>query len=61
MSQILISFLLNIVLVITIVSLVFRPKLIVWYKKQKKLRETRRVKEIQRVVVDYLNELKKDD
>ena len=61
MSEILISFVLNIILGIIIVSLVFRPKLIQWYTKRKKQAQIQRKQEIQRVVIDYLNELKKDD
>jgi len=61
MSEILISFVLNIVLAVALVSLVLAPKVIQSYRKYKKLRETQRKQEIQRVVIDYLNELKKDD
>ena len=60
MSEILISFVLNIVLAIIIVSLVFGPKVIQWYTKHKKLREKRYITRIQGIVRDYLEELKND-
>lgn len=67
MSEVFISFLVNIVFALVIVSLVFRPKAIQWYKNHKKLgerkanlRRANRVKEIRTEVRRYLKELQND-
>lgn len=54
-----ISLIVNFGLIILVLSL-FYPKAIYWYRKRKKLRETKRVKEIQKIVHDYLKELTSD-
>ena len=54
------SLLLNIVLVLSLVLIVFLPRVSKLYKERKKLRETRLEKEIKRIVVEYLEELKGD-
>jgi len=55
-----ISMLVNIILGVTIVSLVFGPKVISLYKKRKKQRETRFKTYIKQIVNQYLEELKND-
>lgn len=55
-----ISLIVNIILGISIVSLVFGPKVISLYKKKKKVRETRFKTYIKQIVIEYLNELKND-
>ena len=54
------SLLLNIVLVLSLVLIVFLPRVSKLYKERKKLRETRLEKEIKRIVVEYLEQLKSD-
>jgi len=54
------SLLVNIILGISIVSLVFRPGVIRWYTKRKKIRETRFKTHIEQIVNEYLEELKND-
>lgn len=54
------SLLLNIVLVLSLVLIVFLPRVSKLYKERKKLRETRLEKEIKRIVVEYLEQLKGD-
>jgi hypothetical protein len=49
-----------IILTIACISLVFKDKVIQDIKKRKNLRETQRIKEIQKVVKDYLKELAKE-
>ena len=55
-----ISMLVNIILAISIVSLVFGPKVISLFKKRKKQRETRFKTYIKQIVNQYLEELKND-
>lgn len=55
-----ISMLVNIILAISIVSLVFGPKVISLYRKRKKQRETRFKTYIKQIVNQYLEELKND-
>jgi len=55
-----ISMLVNIILGVTIVSLVFGPKVISLYRKRKKQRETRFKTYIKQIVNQYLEELKND-
>lgn len=55
-----ISLIVNIILGISIVSLVFGPKVISLYKKKKKVRETRFKTYIKQIVIEYLKELKND-
>lgn len=55
-----ISMLVNIILGVTIVSLVFGPKVISLYRKRKKQRETRLETRIKQIVIKYLEELKND-
>lgn len=55
-----ISLIVNIILGISIVSLVFGPKVISLYKKKQKVRETRFKTYIKQIVIEYLNELKND-
>lgn len=52
-----ISFILNLALFGLLLSMVY-PKVITWYKKKKKKRETQRNAKIRKAVRDYLNELK---
>jgi len=54
-----ISYILNIGLITLVLSLVY-PKAIQRYRNAKKLRETRKVKEIQKIVNDYLKSLQND-
>lgn len=54
------SLVLNIVLVLSLVLIVFLPRVSKLYKDRKKLRETRLEKEIKRIVVEYLEQLKGD-
>jgi len=54
-----ISYFLNIGLITLVLSLVY-PKAIQRYRNAKKLRETRKVKEIQKIVNDYLKSLQND-
>ena len=55
----LISLIVNFGFIILCLSLLY-PKAIQRYKKAKKQRETHRVKEIQTIVHDYLEQLKND-
>jgi hypothetical protein len=55
-----ISLVVNIILGFTVLTLVFAPSLVKIYKKYKTKRETRRTKEIQRIVKEYLNTLRND-
>jgi|DEB0MinimDraft_4_1074332.scaffolds.fasta_scaffold162832_2 ABC-type transport system involved in cytochrome bd biosynthesis fused ATPase/permease subunit len=52
-----ISFILNLALFGLLLSMVY-PKVITWYRKKKKKRETQRNAKIRKAVRDYLNELK---
>ncbi len=52
-----ISLLVNVALISLVLSLVY-PKVIAWYKKRKKRRETQKNSLIRKAVRDYLNELK---
>ena len=52
-----ISLLVNVALISLVLSLVY-PKVITWYKKRKKRRETQKNALIRKAVRDYLNELK---
>ena len=52
-----ISLLVNVALISLVLSLVY-PKVIEWYKKRKKRRETQKNALIRKAVRDYLNELK---
>ena len=52
-----ISLLVNVALISLVLSMVY-PKLIAWYKKRKKRRETQKNALIRKAVRDYLNELK---
>lgn len=54
-----ISYFLNIGLITLVLSLVY-PKLMQRYRNAKKLRESQRVKEIQKIVNDYLKSLQND-
>ena len=54
-----VSFVLNIGLIVLCLSLVY-PKLIQRYNNGKKQRENHRVKEIQKIVNDYLKSLQND-
>lgn len=54
------SLITNIVLVITVLTLVFGPSLVKRYKNYKTKRETLRNDKIRKIVHDYLNELKDD-
>lgn len=55
----LISLIINFGLIILVLSLVY-PKAIQRYRNGKKQRETQRVKEIQKIVNDYLKSLQND-
>jgi len=52
-----ISFILNLALFGLLLSMVY-PKVITWYKKKRKKRETQKNALIRKAVRDYLNELK---
>jgi len=52
-----ISFILNLALFGLLLSMVY-PKVITWYKKKRKKRESQRNAKIRKAVRDYLNELK---
>lgn len=54
-----ISLIINFGLIILVLSTLY-PRLIERYKKSKRLRETQRIKEIQGIVRQYLNELQDD-
>lgn len=54
-----ISLIVNFGLIILVLSS-FYPRLIDWYRNRKKLRENKRVKEIQGIVRQYLKELQDD-
>lgn len=53
-----ISFIVNFALLALLLS-IFYPKLIAWYKKRRKSRETQKNAKIRKVVRDYLKELQK--
>ena len=48
----------NVALIALMLSLVY-PKVIVWYKKKKRTRQTQRNAKIKKIVRDYLDELRK--
>lgn len=50
----------NIILGLTVLSLVFGPKYIKILKNKKAKRETLKIKEIRKIVREYLEELKND-
>ena len=50
----------NIILGLTVLSLVFGPKYIKILKNKKTKRETLKIKEIRKIVREYLEELKND-
>jgi len=52
-----ISLLVNVALISLVLS-IYYPKVIAWYKKRKKRRETQKNALIRKAVRDYLNELK---
>lgn len=54
-----ISLIINLGFIILCLSLVY-PKAIQLYRKRKKLKETQRIKEIQRIVMGYLKEISND-
>jgi hypothetical protein len=54
-----ISLLVNVALISLVLSMVY-PKVIAWFKKRTKRRETQKNDFIRKAVRDYLNELKND-
>jgi hypothetical protein len=60
MSAFTIALVTNIVLGLSLLFVVFRPKVNKYYLDKKKQREIQEVKRIQSIVNDYLNELKSD-
>ena len=60
MSAFIIALITNIVLGLSLLFVVFRPKVNKYYSNKKKQRELQEVKRIQSIVNDYLNELKSD-
>lgn len=50
----------NAVTVIALLSVIFAPKYIKVLKNKKNRRETERIKEIRKIVKDYLEELRND-
>ena len=60
MSAFIIALITNIVLGLSLLFVVFRPKVNKYYLNKKKQRELQEVKRIQSIVNDYLNELKSD-
>lgn len=53
-----ISLWVNVALIALILSIVY-PKLIDWYKRKKRLRQTQKNAKIKKIVRDYLKELRK--
>ena len=53
-----ISLWVNVALIALILSIVY-PKLIHWYKRKKRLRQTQKNNKIRKIVRDYLKELQK--
>ena len=60
MQELSIALLVNVILVIALVSVIFKPKVISLITKRKKLREKQEVTRIQNIVHDYLKQLQKD-
>jgi hypothetical protein len=60
MSALIITILTNIVLAISLLYVIFRPKVIKYYSDKKKQREIQEVKRIQSIVNDYLRQLQND-
>jgi len=60
MQALSIALLVNVILVIALVSVIFKPKVISLITKRKKLREKQEVTRIQNIVHDYLKQLQKD-
>ena len=60
MQALSIALLVNVILVIALVSVIFKPKVISLITKRKKLREKQEVTRIQNIVHEYLKQLQKD-
>lgn len=54
------SLIVNVILMIALLSSMFKGKLISWYNSKKILRETQEKQRIRKIVLEYLNELKND-
>ena len=59
MSPFIISLTVNVILTLALVSLIFRPKVIKWYRKRKITAERRKVAAVRKIVLEYLEELSK--
>ena len=55
-----VSMIVNVILMIALLSLIFRPKVISYFKNKEKEREKQEVTRIKKIVIEYLNELQRD-
>ena len=55
-----VSMIVNVILMIALLSLIFRPKVIQYFKNKEKEREKQEVTRIKKIVIEYLNELQRD-
>ena len=60
MQSIYLSLIVNVILMIAVLSLMFKGKLIHWYNSKKILRETQEKQRIQKIVLEYLKQLQND-
>ena len=54
------SLIVNVILMIALLSVIFKGKVISWYTSKKIYRERKDIERIRKIVLDYLNELKND-
>jgi len=60
MSAFTVSYIVNVILMIALLSFIFGPKLIVWYKKRESIREKRLKTFIIETVYEYLKSIDSD-
>jgi len=60
MSALFIAITVNVVLMIALLSVIFKPKVIQYYTNKRKVREQQEVQRIQSIVNDYLRQIQND-
>jgi hypothetical protein len=60
MSALFIAIAVNVVLMIALLSVIFKPKVIKYYTDKRKVREQQEVQRIQSIVNDYLRQIQND-
>ena len=55
-----VSIIVNVILMVALLSLIFKPKVISYFKKKEKEREKQEITRIKKIVNEYLKELQSD-